>query len=138
MYADDTSLCFKSKDLSRLNEALNEDLSHKTQSMLVSTKARRNAIDRSNQNLQVKINGTALEVVSKFKYLGVLLNSSFDWKGHVLAVSLKVSKGLGLLKLAKKFLPLSALTSLYTSIGEPYFHFCCLIWGCAGTNEINR
>ena len=27
MYADDTSLCFKSKDLSRLNEALNEDLS---------------------------------------------------------------------------------------------------------------
>ena len=28
MYADDMSLCFKSKDLSRLNEALNEDLSH--------------------------------------------------------------------------------------------------------------
>ena len=54
MYADDTSLIFKSKDLSRLNEALNEDLSRlnawlisnklslnvaKTQSMLVSTKA---------------------------------------------------------------------------------------------------
>ena len=28
MYADATSLCFKSKDLSRLNEALNEDFSH--------------------------------------------------------------------------------------------------------------
>ena len=56
MYADDTSLCFKSKDLSRLNEALNEDLSRldawlisnklslnvaKTQSMLDSTKAKR-------------------------------------------------------------------------------------------------
>ena len=27
MYADDMSLCFKSKDLSRLNEGLNEDLS---------------------------------------------------------------------------------------------------------------
>ena len=27
MYADDTSLCFKSKDLSWINEALNEDLS---------------------------------------------------------------------------------------------------------------
>ena len=53
MYADDMCLCFKSKDLSRLNEALNEDLSSldvwlisnelslnaaKTQSMLVSTK----------------------------------------------------------------------------------------------------
>ena len=52
MYAHDTSLCFKSKDLSRLNEALNGDLSlldawlisnklslnvAKTQSMLVCT-----------------------------------------------------------------------------------------------------
>ena len=83
MHADDTSLCFNSKDLSRLNEALNEDFSHvetwmisnklslnvaKTQSMLVSTKARRNALDRSNQ---VKIHGTELEVVSRIKYLRV-------------------------------------------------------------------
>ena len=95
MYADDTSLYFKSKDISRLNEALNEDLSHldtwmisnklslnvaKTQSMLISTKARRNALDRSNQNLQVKIHGKELEVVSKIKYLGVLLDNSLDWK----------------------------------------------------------
>ena len=73
MYADDTSLCSKSKDLSRLNEALNEDLLRldawmisnklslnvaKTQSMLVSTKAKRNALDKSNQNIQVKINRT--------------------------------------------------------------------------------
>ena len=80
MNADDTSLCFKSKDLSRLNEAINEDLSHldtwlisnklslnvaKTQSMLVSTKAKRNALDRLKQNIQVKIHGTELEVVSE-------------------------------------------------------------------------
>ena len=82
MYADDTSLCFKSKDLFRLNEALNEDLSlldawlisnklslnvAKTQSMLVSTKAKRKALDTSNHNVQVKNNGTELEVVSKIK-----------------------------------------------------------------------
>ena len=87
MYADDTSLCFKSQDLFRLNEVLNEDLSRldawlisnnmslnvaKTQSMLVSTKAKRKALDKSSQNLQVKIYGTELEVVSKIKYLGVL------------------------------------------------------------------
>ena len=83
MYADDTSLCFKSKDLSLLNEALNEDLSRldaslisnklslnvaKTQSMLVSTKVKRKALDKSSRHLQVKINGTDLEVVSKIKY----------------------------------------------------------------------
>ena len=118
MYADDTSLCFKSKDLSRLNEALNEDLScldawlinnklslnvAKTQSMLVSTKVKRETLDRSSQHLQVKINGTELEVVSKIKYLGVLLDNSLDWKDQVQAVSLKVSRGLGILKHAKNF-----------------------------------
>ena len=71
MYADDTSLCFQSKDLSPVNEALNEDLScldawlisnklslnvAKTKSMLVSTEAKRKTLNKSNQNLQVNIN----------------------------------------------------------------------------------
>ena len=128
------SLNFQSKDLSRVNEALNEDLSRldawlvsnklslnvaKTKSMLVSTKAKGKTLNKSNQNLQVNINGTELEVVSKIKLLGVLLDNSLDWKEQVQAVSLKVSRGLGILKHAKKFLPFSALTSLYTSIVEP-------------------
>ena len=128
MCADDTSLCFKSKDLSWLNEALIEDFSRlvawlignklslnvaKTQSMLVSTKAKRIAIDKSNQNLQVKIDGTELEVVSKIKHLGVLLDNSLDWKDQVLNVSLKVSRGLGILKHAKNFTILSLDKSLH-------------------------
>ena len=52
----------------------------KAQSMLVSTKIKRKALDKSSQHLQVKINGTELEVVSKIKYLGVLLDNSLDWK----------------------------------------------------------
>ena len=63
--------------------------------MLVSTKAKRKALNKSNQNLQVNINGTELEVVSKIKLLGVLLDSSLDGKEQVQAVSLKVSRGLG-------------------------------------------
>ena len=123
MYADDTSLCLQSKDLSRLNEALNEDLEHldtwltsnklslnvaKTQSMLVSTTAKRNALNVSNQNLQIKLHGTELEVVNKIKYLGVQVDNSLDWKSQVQAVSLKVSRGLGLLKHAKKFFSILA------------------------------
>ena len=103
MYADDTSLCLQSKDLSRLNEALNEDLEHldtwltsnklslnvaKTQSMLVSNKAKRNVLNMSNQNLQIKIHGTELEVVNKIKYLGVQVNNNLDWKSQVLRLCL--------------------------------------------------
>ena len=152
MYADHTHLCFKSKDLSRLNEALNEDLSRldawlisnklslnaaKTQSMLASTKAKRKALNKSNQNLPVNIKGAELEVVSKIKYLGVLLGNSLDWKDQVQAVSLKIFGGLGILKHANKFLHFSVLTSLYTIIVQPYFRYCCSVWGYAGTTEIN-
>ena len=109
MYADDMSLCLQSKDLSQLNEALNEDLSHldtwftsnklslnvaKTQSMLVSTKAKRNALNMSNQNLPMKIHGTELEVVNKIKCLRVQVDNSLDWKSQVQAVYLKVPEGL--------------------------------------------
>ena len=64
--------------------------------------------------------------MSKIKYLGVQLDNNLDWKVQVQAVSSKVSRGLGLLKHAKNFLPFSALTSLYTSIVEPHFHTAVL------------
>ena len=57
--------------------------------MLVSTKVNRKALDKSNQDLKVKVNGTELEVVSKIKYLGVFLDNSLDWKDHLRAFSLK-------------------------------------------------
>ena len=76
--------------------------------------------------------------MNKIKYLGVQVDNSLDWKSQVQAVSLKVSRGLGLLKHAKKFLPFSALTNHYTSIIEPHFRYCCSVWGCAGTTQINR
>ena len=106
--------------------------------MLVSTKAKRKALNESNQNLQVNINRMELEVVSKIKHLGVLLDNSLDWKDQAQAMSLKFSRGFGILKHAKIFLPFSALTSLYTSIVEPHFRYCCSVWGCDGTTEINR
>ena len=54
--------------------------------MLASTKTKRKALDKSNQNLQVKINGTELEVAGKIKYSGVLLDNSLDWKDQIRAI----------------------------------------------------
>ena len=54
------------------------------------------------------MHGTELEVVNKIKYLRVQVDKSLDWNSQVQAVSLKVSRGLGLLKHAKTFLPFSA------------------------------
>ena len=153
MYADDTSLCHQSYDLTQLNEAINGDLRKldawlqgnklslnvaKTHSMLISTKQKHTTLNSRNLDLKLKIRDNELEVVKKTKYLGVQIDRSLDWKEQIKAVSTKVSRAVGFLKYAKSFLPKESLKTLYTGIVEPHFRYCCSVWGCAGSTEINQ
>ena len=80
MHADDTSLCYQSHDLTRLNEAINSDLKKldtwlqgnklslnvaKTHSMLISTKQKQNSLKIQNKDLDLKIRDHDLEVIKK-------------------------------------------------------------------------
>ena len=153
MYADDTSLCYQSHDLTRLNEAVNGDLKKldtwlqgnklslnvaKTHSMLISTKQKQNSLKSQNKDLDLKIRDNDLEVVEKTKYLGVQIDCSLNWKQQIKAVSSKVSRAIGFLRHAKSFLPKETLQTLYTGIVEPHFRYCCSVWGCAALTEINQ
>ena len=69
--------------------------------------------------------------MQKVKFLGVQVDNGLDWKEQIKAISSKVSKALGLLKHAKKFLPESSLRSLYLSIIAPHFRYCCSVRGCS-------
>ena len=139
MYADDTSLCHQSHDLTQLNEAINSDLTKletwlqgnklslnvaKTHSMLISTKQKHNSLKGRSETLELTIRDNELEVVQKTKYLGVQIDCSLDWKEQIKAVSTKVSR--------------TSLKTLYTGVVEPHFRYCCSVWGCAGSTEINQ
>ena len=153
MYADDTSLCHQSNDLAQLNEAINNDLKQletwlqgnklslnvaKTHAMLVSTKKKHSTLKSRNEALQLKIREHDLQDVQKTKYLGVQIDCNLDWKEQIKAVSTKASRAIGFLKHAKSFLPRESLKTLYTSIVEPHFRYCCSVWGCTGSTEINQ
>ena len=153
MHADDTSLCHQSNDITQLNKAINNDLRHldswlqgnklslnvaKTHSMLNTTKQKRNILRGTNLNLELNIRESELEVAQKTKYLGVKTDHSLDWKEQIKAVSAKVSRAVGCLKHAKNFLPRETLKTLYTGIVEPHFRYCCSVWGCCGSTDINQ
>ena len=153
MYADDTSLCYQSSDINVLNEAINNDLKQldtwlqgnklslnvaKTNSMLVSTKQKHNILKSRNEDLDLKIRNNELEIIQKTKYLGVQIDNSLNWKEHIKTVSTKVSRAIGFLKHAKTFLPKETLKTLYTAIVEPHLRYCCSVWGCAGSTELNQ
>ena len=147
MYADDTSLSYQSHDMTRLNEAINSDLTKldtwlqgnklslnvaKTHSMLISSKQKHSSLKGQNKHLKLKIRDNELDVVKKTKYLGLQVDCSLDWKEQIKTVSAKVSRAVGFLKHAKSFLPKETLQTLYTGIVEPHFRYCCSVWGCAG------
>ena len=79
-----------------------------------------------------------LEIIQKTKYLGVQIDNSLNWKEHIKTVSTKVSRAIGFLKHAKTFLPKETLKTLYTAIVEPHLRYCCSVWGCAGSTELNQ
>ena len=153
MYTDDTSLCHQSSDIAQLNEAINSDLAQvekwlkgnklslnvmKTHSMLISIKPKQKTLENQGESLKLKIQNKELEVVQKSKYLGVQIDNTLDWKDHIKTVYSRVSRGIGFLKHAKSFLPEETLRTMYTGIVEPYFRYCCSVWGCCGVTEINQ
>ena len=138
-----------SKNISQLNDQINGDLKflnswlkgnklslnvQKTNSMLICTKPKRKTLIDSNLKLDLTIEGNELEGVPCIKYLGVNLN----WKEHIKTISLKISRAIGFIKYAKKFLPSAILQLLYNSIVEPHIRYCCSVWGSCGVTAINQ
>ena len=153
MYADDTSLCHMGNDISKLETAINEDLKlldkwlkgnklslnvAKTKSMLICTKPKRRILENNDVKLTLMIRDRELDLVDEIKYLGVNVDDSLSWKEHIKSVTSKVSRGMVMLKHAKYYLPKASLKTLYSSIVEPYFPYCCSLWGACGLMEKTR
>ena len=127
MYADDTNLALKSKNISQLTEALNDDLRNlhlwlkgnklslnvaKTQSLVISTGYNQAAMKDQAVTLALDICDEPAEVAENIKYLGVYIDRSLDWKKHIQEISKKVSRSLGVIRYCKRFLPFDTLKCL--------------------------
>ena len=106
MYADDTSLCYQTSDISNLNNVINNDLMQldtwlkgnklslnvaKTNCMLISTEQRHSHLQNRNEDLQLTMRSTELEVIQKNNYLGVAIDNFLNWKEliHLTRISIK-------------------------------------------------
>ena len=79
-----------------------------------------------------------LKIVKNTKYLDLQIDCSLDWKGHIKAISIKVSRAVEFLIYAKSFLFWETLKTLYTCIVEAHFRDRCSVWGCCRSMEINH
>ena len=150
MYADDTSIYHSSKDM-QLKTALNEELQRldrwlqgnklslnvaKTRSMLITKKQKKTYLTASNQALQPSNREEHIEVICHSKYLGVQIDENLTWKNQIKSITERASPAIGFLKYAKHFLPEAIVKTLYTSIVEPHFQYCCSVSGCCNSTDI--
>jgi hypothetical protein len=81
---------------------------------------------------QLFLDGTIIEMVSKTKFIGVMLDDKLKWDQHIAYIKSKIAKGIGILCKARKILYSETLLTLYHTMIYPYFTYCIEVWGnCA-------
>ena len=75
------------------------------------------------------VNGTVIEYVNNFNFLGITLNNHLNWDSHINKVAHKISRTTGILNKLKQFLPQHILRTMYNSIILPHINYGILAWG---------
>ena len=75
------------------------------------------------------VNGTVIEYVKNFNFLGITLNNHLNWDSHIKKVAHKISGTTGILNKLKHFLPQHILRTMYNSIILPHINYGILAWG---------
>ena len=154
MYADDTSIYYSSKSISSINNAVNKDLQSlkswldenklslnvaKTQSILIGSRYKIRAVEQpDNQKPFLHIGDEAISIITSTKYLGIQVDQFLNWDEHLVTITKKVSRGLGMLRYAKRYLPLVNVQAMYKSLVEPHFRYCCPVSGLAGITALQK
>ena len=75
------------------------------------------------------LNGSSLELVSSYKYLGVLISSNLSWSLHIDSICRKSRQILGLLfRHFYRHSSPSALFKLYIALVRPHLEYCSILW----------
>ena len=150
LFADDTSAFTSHKDLSTLNNIMNNGLSKlntwfksnklslnvkKTNYMLLGTHKKTN---QSKDKFKFSIDDTEVKEVSTSKFLGITVDQNLTWKNHVDDLAKKCSRSIGILHEVKQFLPESALLTLYYTLFLSHINYGITAWSSANSVDKDR
>ncbi|KAK2558582.1 hypothetical protein P5673_018759 [Acropora cervicornis] len=89
-------------------------------------------------SFSVAIDGKALNRVSEYKYLGIVLDASLTWNAHVDYLIGKVRKRLAMLGRIRKNINMYTAGTVYTSFVLPILDRCDTVWSCCGSVNTDK
>ena len=82
--------------------------------------------------------GTALQLVHTYKYLGFQLDSTLSFNCHANSVSMMVAYKINLLSKIRRFLTKEVALKVYRSMILPYFDYGYVVYGAAGAAGLGK
>ena len=86
------------------------------------------SISPFSQHCKIQTNNTQLERVNQCKYIGVIIDSNLTWNQQIDSVRLKAVRNLHLLRRARYFIDKPTALTLYHTLLQSHFDYCCTIW----------
>ena len=84
-------------------------------------------------------NGSPLDRVNSFKYLGLVITSNLSWSAHIQSISCKSRRLIGMLyRLFYRHSSPSTLYKLYSSLIRPHLEYCSSVWDPSSPAVISK
>ena len=142
-FADDTAFSSNSNDLDNLIETFNSNMQifnawcnanklhlnlNKTKAMLFTPRY------LTGPPPNIIINGTTIEFVCEYKYLGLIIDQKLSFKNHVNTLNRKLNRIVGASFSLKNLLTLETAKIFYHSMAASLLSYVAVAWGgCAAT-----
>ena len=141
MLADDTNLTFAKIDMNEMNKEMNIDLVcvserlvsnklspdiSKTEFMLIGSRQRLSNISHYPKPL---LDNTPIKQVKVTKSLGVYIDENLLWDSQIDHICKNVASGIGELKRIKHCVSFRTLLTLFKSLIQHHFDYCCIVCG---------
>lgn len=123
-FVDDTSLLCQDAQLKKLNQNINEDLTHLVhwlRANKISLNASKTELIIFNQLIQIKhlnfrLSGQKLIPTKTSTYLWIILDENLSWDCHLSHLKTKLSNAVGVLSKLRYYLDFQTLRSIYFAL----------------------
>ena len=138
-FADDTNILYASNSLKDINKKINRDLksiaewlkankislnSGKTELVLFRSKDK-----KFTKNMNFRISGQKINMISQTKYLGLILDEHLTFKYHLQNLKLKLNRANCLLSKIRYYVKFPLLRTIYYALFDSHLRYGCQIWG---------
>ena len=129
LFADDTNIFFESSNVDTLQNTVNREMGKLVNwlnsNCLALNVSKTNFVLFSDKNKPLKpvtiiINRQAIEQKDYVKYLGVLIASKLSFKQHIIGITKKISRAIGLLYKLRHYVSKRILIMMYYSLIYPF------------------